>query len=149
MSTPITSHFSTPPTELSAANASLSIDKLKQKFKDLQEQSELLSKKLAGHRSGAGPKISSKDVTDAETKLKKYLDAWEKRRRTFNSIWADMSENIDRKQKDVFDDIGVETDEAVGEVASTYRKLITSSSSLAGGVNVNTNKNNSKKARKS
>ncbi len=99
---------------------------LRTKFEELQQTSEALNKKLAGHRAGVGPKISTSDVTAAETRLRTLLDAWDRRRRVFNGLWSDMSENIEGKQKDIFEDIGVETDEGVGEAAGTYRKLLAS-----------------------
>lgn len=102
------------------------MDQLRTKFEELQKQSEALSKKLAGHRAGVGPKISTADVAAAEGRLRALLDAWDRRRRMFYNLWADMSENIEGKQADVFEDIGVETDEGVGEAAATYRKLLAS-----------------------
>ena len=111
--------------ELSTSNASLSVEQLRSKFSEVQERAETLNKKLAGHRSGAGPQISAADVTAAEKKLTTLLDAWDKRRRIFLQIWSEMSENIDGKQSKIFEDIGIETDDAVGESSSVYRKLLT------------------------
>ncbi|KAG7667917.1 putative Homologous-pairing protein 2-like protein [Nannochloris sp. 'desiccata'] len=112
--------------EVTASSASLSVEQLQEKFTSLQERSEILNKKLASHRSGAGPKISASDVSAAETKLQRMLDVWSKRRRTFMNLWSEMSENIEGKQADIFEDIGVDTDEAVGETLEMYRKLLAS-----------------------
>ncbi len=120
----ISEHFSF--AELSASSASLSIEQLEDKFTTLQEQSEILNQKLAAHRSGAGPKISATDVSAAETKLQRMLDVWSKRRRIFMNLWSEMSENIEGKQADIFEDIGVDTDEAMGESVEKYRKLLVS-----------------------
>jgi 26S proteasome regulatory subunit (ATPase 3-interacting protein) len=54
------------------------------------------------------------------------LDVWAKRRRMFMNLWLEMSENIEGKQADIFEDIGVDTDEAVGESIEMYRKLLAS-----------------------
>jgi 26S proteasome regulatory subunit (ATPase 3-interacting protein) len=112
--------------EMAASSASLSVEQLQDKFASLQEQSETLNKKLAAHRSGAGPKVSASDVSAAETKLQRMLDVWAKRRRTFMNLWSEMSENIEGKQADIFEDIGVDTDEAIGESLEMYRKLLAS-----------------------
>ena len=49
----------------------------------------------------------------------------ERRRRMYLNIWDAVSENMEGRQSDLFEEIGVETDEAVGEVLSTYQKLLT------------------------
>ena len=77
------------------------------------------------HRSGAGPQISAADVTAVESRLKAKLDVWATRRRIFNNIWSDISENIDGKQSAIFEDIGIESDESVGEILGNYKKLLT------------------------
>lgn len=55
------------------------------------------------------------------------LDTWACRRRIFKNIWDAISENMDEKQSSVFEDIGIETDEACGEILATYQKLLTQS----------------------
>jgi 26S proteasome regulatory subunit (ATPase 3-interacting protein) len=54
------------------------------------------------------------------------LDVWAKRRRIFMNLWSEMSENIEGKQADIFEDIGIDTDEAVGESVDMYRRLLAS-----------------------
>jgi hypothetical protein len=88
---------------------------------------ETLDKKLAIHRSGQGPRISASDIASSEAQLSKMLDAWACRRRIFRNIWDAVSENMDEKQSAVFEDIGIETDEACGEILATYQKLLTQS----------------------
>lgn len=43
------------------------------------------------------------------------------------NIWDAVSENIDGKQADIFEDIGIETDESVGESLSNLQKLLSQS----------------------
>lgn len=55
------------------------------------------------------------------------VDSWSRRRRIFMNIWDAVSENIDGKQADIFEDIGIETDESVGESLSNLQKLLSQS----------------------
>lgn len=48
------------------------------------------------------------------------MDHWRKRRSVFRSIWDTISENLEGKQTDLFEEIGVETDESCG---ITYKEL--------------------------
>jgi 26S proteasome regulatory subunit, ATPase 3, interacting protein len=83
-----------------------------------------LDKKLAVIRSGAGPRISATDVANVEKGLATMVAEWSRRRRMFNNIWAAVSENIEGKQADLFEQMGVDTDEMVGEVLSNYQTLL-------------------------
>lgn len=110
--------------ELATAMSCLTMEQLKEKFSSLQQQAENLDKKLAGHRTGTSVVISTSDIQNVESDLGKMLDHWARRRRIFRSIWDAVSENMDEKQSDLFEDIGIETDEACGEVLSVYQKLL-------------------------
>lgn len=110
--------------ELATAMSCLTMEQLQEKFSSLQQQAEELDKKLAGHRTGTSVVISTSDIETAESELGKMLDHWARRRRIFLSIWDAVSENMDEKQSDIFEDIGVETDEACGEALSVYQKLL-------------------------
>lgn len=49
-----------------------------------------------------------------EKQLAGYLEFWRKRRSMFKAVWSAISEGLDGKQSDLFEEIGIETDEAVG-----------------------------------
>lgn len=104
-------------------NAALTLEQIQDKFTELQKTADDLDKKLSAARSGA-QQISAADVTKVESSFSKMMEAWAKRRRIFNNLWDAVSENMDGKQSALFEDIGIETDEAVGEVLSNYQKLL-------------------------
>ena len=114
---PFTNH-----TEIAASKSSLTLEELQSKFTELQQLADSLDKRLALCRNG--PQVSAADVAAADKALAAMVDAWQRRRRMFLNVWEAVSENIDGKQADLFEDIGIDTDEAVGEVLATYQKLL-------------------------
>lgn len=46
--------------------------------------------------------------------LARYLEAWRKRKALFRETWGAISEGLEGKQADLFEQIGVDSDEAVG-----------------------------------
>lgn len=42
------------------------------------------------------------------------MEAWRKRRTLFRTIWDTLSESLDGKQSELFEEMGVETDESAG-----------------------------------
>ncbi|KAJ9529824.1 hypothetical protein QJQ45_022229 [Haematococcus lacustris] len=59
--------------------------------------------------------VSAADKAAAEKALTTNLEHWRKRRSIFKNIWSTMSESIEgRKEAEVFEEMGVDTDEAVG-----------------------------------
>lgn len=70
----------------------------------------------------------------ASKKLSSNLDAWAKRRSIFKEVWDAVSENLDTKNpKSLYEEIGVETDEAAGVSLPTLRALVLPAA-RAGGV---------------
>jgi 26S proteasome regulatory subunit (ATPase 3-interacting protein) len=82
--------------------------------------------KLVSLRSGASV-ISPEEVAKVEKDFSRLLDVWARRKRIFRDLWDAVSENLDAKQADMFEEMGVETDEAIGEVLSVYQKLLSQS----------------------
>lgn len=99
------------------------MEQLQARVESLQAESTALEAKLAALRSGA-PLMSAADVAAVETTFTRLMDAWGRRRRMFLNIWDGVSENMDGNRSALFEEIGVETDEAVGEVLGTYQKLL-------------------------
>jgi len=101
------------------------VQQLRARVASLLAESQALEARLAALRGGAAPLISAADVAGVEASFGKMMEAWSRRRRMFLNIWDAVSENMEGRQSDLFEEIGVETDEAVGEVLSTYQKLLT------------------------
>lgn len=75
------------------------VSRLKKKLSDLQENQVLISKE-------------EKDKINSENE--KMVKMWRKRRRMAMDILDAILEGYPKKKKDLFDDIGIETDEDVG-----------------------------------
>ena len=109
--------------KLGSANSELTMEELQAKAKKLQTEKDELETKLESLRQGASL-ISSEDVATAEEIFSVAITAWTKYRRIFRSIWDTISENIDAKQSDLFEEIGIDTDETVGERLEDYQRLL-------------------------
>lgn len=75
------------------------VSRLQKKLADLQENQVLISKE-------------EKDQINSENE--KMVKMWRKRRRMAMDILDAILEGYPKKKKDLFDDIGIETDEDVG-----------------------------------
>jgi 26S proteasome regulatory subunit (ATPase 3-interacting protein) len=89
----------------------------------LRADSDALDVKLQALRGGAAL-VSAADVAAAEKSFGAMLAAWARRRRVFLNIWGEVSQNMEGKESDLFEEMGVETDEAVGEALGDYQRLL-------------------------
>lgn len=76
----------------------------------LQDEAEILDNKLANFRSDDTPQISAQDIAKLEKEIESNVSIWKHRKRSFNDIWNQVSENFDGNKKDLFEDLGVEID---------------------------------------
>lgn len=112
---------------LAAASATLTAEQLATRIAANRAEAARLDARLAAARgAGGAPPPAPAAVAAAEAAFAKLLAEWARRRRIFTSAWDAMSENLDAKAADLFEEIGVETDEAVGEALATYRALLPS-----------------------
>lgn len=79
-------------------------------YQSLQKESEVLDSKLAVLRSADTPQISVEDIVRLEKEIKSNVSIWKSRKRSFHDIWNQVSENFDGNQKDLFENIGIESD---------------------------------------
>jgi 26S proteasome regulatory subunit, ATPase 3, interacting protein len=77
----------------------------------------------AGLRSGA-KLVSAEERRAAELALRSTLDVWRKRRSVFRGIWDTISEGLEGKQSDLFEEMGVDTDEAAGLTYAQVEALL-------------------------
>lgn len=59
-----------------------------------------------------------------EKQLAGHLEFWRKRRSMFKAVWGAISEGLDGKQSELFEEIGIETDEAVGADMGVAEQLM-------------------------
>jgi 26S proteasome regulatory subunit (ATPase 3-interacting protein) len=78
-----------------------------------------------------GSILVPKEKRDGAVKsLSKALDAWRRRRSMFRSIWSEIGEGIETPDVEVFEEAGVESDQAVG---ADLRKVEEMLASIQGG----------------
>ncbi|RMZ55035.1 hypothetical protein APUTEX25_005661, partial [Auxenochlorella protothecoides] len=110
--------------ELAQLNSVLTVEELQAQIATRLQQVQEAETKLAAHRGGGIVAVSAEDVAAAEQRFATGLTAWERYRRMFRDIWDTVSENLEANQADVFEDMGVETDEAIGETLAAYQHLL-------------------------
>lgn len=108
--------------ELQGLGSFLTLEELTAKDKDLSQQMEPLKQKLTKLKSGC-ILITKEEREQVEKSYQKYMDAWGQRRRIFKNIWGDISENIDQNTTELFEEMGVQTDEDVDVSFETFSKL--------------------------
>ncbi|KAG2447820.1 hypothetical protein HYH02_007276 [Chlamydomonas schloesseri] len=111
--------------ELSQLRSVLSEAEIARQTEELKKKLAADEKKLAMLESNA-VLITAEERAAAEKALAKTLEAWRKRRSMFKNIWGAISENMDGKQADLFEEIGVETDEAAGADMAEAERLLPS-----------------------
>nr|AKI32381.1 homologous pairing protein 2 [Watanabea reniformis] len=101
----------------------LTLEQIECNINDLQGQIQEQSGKLETLRSGA-TLISSAERVAIEKAFSAAMSHWAKRKRIFYNIWNSLRENIEGKIADLFEDIGVETDEAVDADLKSFEQLL-------------------------
>jgi 26S proteasome regulatory subunit, ATPase 3, interacting protein len=109
--------------DLASANSTLTVPELQERVSDLLRDASALEEKLNVLRNGA-TLVSAADVARIQAECVRMVDAWGRRKRSFRAVWDAVSENVDGKQSDIFEDMGVESDEAAGVLLAEYQKLV-------------------------
>ncbi|KAL4860195.1 Homologous-pairing protein 2 [Chlorella vulgaris] len=100
--------------EAAAAGSVLSLEEMRRQVAELTKQKEQQAGKLAALRGGGARLVSAADVQAAEKAYQAMFDGWARCRRQFRSVWDCVSDGIEGKEEAVFEEMGVETDKAVG-----------------------------------
>ncbi|CAL5221855.1 g4116 [Coccomyxa viridis] len=109
--------------ELQALQCSLTSEQIAAKTAELQHQLQEAEARLQTLRSGS-TLITAEERQAVEKAFLAYTDAWNKRKRVFKSIWEQVSENIEQNAQDLFEEMGVETDEAAGASLAQVQQLM-------------------------
>ena len=97
--------------------------------------SELEAKLHALRADSAPPPVSAEDMAAASKKLSTTLAAWSSNKATFKEVWDAVTENLDtRNPKDLYEEIGIETDEGAGVSLAELKSLLPASRGGVGGV---------------
>ncbi|ROT80199.1 hypothetical protein C7M84_001049 [Penaeus vannamei] len=98
---------------LRSLNSSLTTEEAEKKLQNLEEEVSRLKKKLSDLQENQ-VLISKEEKDKINSENEKMVKMWRKRRRMAMDILDAILEGYPKKKKDLFDDIGIETDEDVG-----------------------------------
>lgn len=110
--------------EVASANSSLSVEQIQAKIGELQAAQAASNKKLAALRGDGARLVSAADVAKAEKACHTMVDAWGRHRRQFRSVWDAVSDGIEGKEEAVFEEMGVDSDKAVGADLEGAKALV-------------------------
>ncbi|GBG00211.1 hypothetical protein Rsub_12992 [Raphidocelis subcapitata] len=99
--------------ELRGWETSLTVEELQQQIAELKTKTDARAAKLSQLQGGT-TLVTPEEREKVEKAFVGAMDAWRKRRGIFRSIWDTISEGLEGKQADLFEEIGIETDEAAG-----------------------------------
>eukprot|EP01025_Chloroclados_australasicus_P056879 TRINITY_DN70773_c0_g1_i1.p1 TRINITY_DN70773_c0_g1~~TRINITY_DN70773_c0_g1_i1.p1 ORF type:complete len:221 (+),score=26.01 TRINITY_DN70773_c0_g1_i1:100-762(+) len=100
-------------TELRQWKQKLSREQILRQIENVQDQIKQSEKKLKGLTSGK-TLIDPQEKLKVEQNYKDLMAHWRKRKNIFRSIWDNVTANMDAKQSELYEEIGIETDEANG-----------------------------------
>jgi DNA repair exonuclease SbcCD ATPase subunit len=99
--------------ELSGLENELNDANLDARVKQLRAEVEPLNQKLARLKSTCGG-VDKTEIAKVETLLAERVGAWKKRKRIMREAVGQIGEACGKKDKDIYEATGVETDEDVG-----------------------------------
>lgn len=97
--------------EVNALKGSLSISQVEERTQKLESEVAEDETKLNSLQAGTNI-VSESERKQVEQLFKENLGHWRKRRRVFKDIWDTVSESINRRKADLFEELGIETDDA-------------------------------------
>ncbi|CAL8468300.1 g7840 [Coccomyxa elongata] len=109
--------------ELRDLQCSLSAEEIQSRIQELKAQWEEASAKLATLKSTA-KLVTAAERSAVEKAFAEAMDQWAKRKRMFRSIWDQVSENIDQNVKELWEEIGVESDEVADVDLAQMQQLL-------------------------
>uniref|UniRef100_A0A7S3QN42 Homologous-pairing protein 2 homolog n=1 Tax=Dunaliella tertiolecta TaxID=3047 RepID=A0A7S3QN42_DUNTE len=108
--------------EREALRQCLTLEQIQEQISHLQAQSQDLEEEVARLKGMQG----TENPADREKISKEFvskMEVWRKHRGIFRSIWSTMYESMEGKESDLFEEIGVDTDESVGADAKKLDNL--------------------------
>ncbi|EFJ43662.1 hypothetical protein VOLCADRAFT_109964 [Volvox carteri f. nagariensis] len=109
--------------ELAQLRSALSEEEIARQTRDITKKLAEDETKLKAFKAGS-VLVTPEERAAVEKSLTTNLGWWRKRRAMFKNIWSTISEGLDGKQKDLFEEIGIETDEAAGADMAEAERLL-------------------------
>ncbi|GMH39647.1 hypothetical protein BSKO_07545 [Bryopsis sp. KO-2023] len=99
--------------ELNALRTTLTMDEIDAQLTAHKAKIQTLERKVQSLKETA-TLVTDEEKEKVQKDLDNFLSQWRKRKGVFKEIWSTMSDGLDRKTSEVFEEIGVDTDEACG-----------------------------------
>ncbi|BDA43751.1 Homologous-pairing protein 2 homolog [Coccomyxa sp. Obi] len=109
--------------ELKDLQCSLTAEQIQSRIQELKAQWEEANAKLATLKSST-KLVTAAERSAVEKAFAEAMDHWAKRKRMFRSIWDQVSENIDQNVKELWEEIGVESDEVADVDLAQMQQLL-------------------------
>jgi 26S proteasome regulatory subunit, ATPase 3, interacting protein len=119
--------------ELRLLESRPTVEQLEERCAQLEAQRAELEQRAAPLRAAGAELVTPAQRAAAEASLSRCLREWRRRKGVFNAVWDAVSEGIEGKQADLFEEMGVETDEAAGVSMQEVASLLPAGSGGAGG----------------
>lgn len=97
--------------EVRNLNSSLTTEEIQAQIQQLTKENSVLSEKLSKLKAGNVTVISKEEKDKVCEERQKYVKEWRKRKRMTNDILGAILEGYPKTKKQLFEDIGIETDE--------------------------------------
>ena len=97
--------------ELSALSKELTLEEAKAKLIELTELNSELEARLNGIKSSGGKQITQSEKSRIQNHHTTNVTHWRKRKRLASDMLDQILENYPKSKRELFDEIGVETDE--------------------------------------
>lgn len=97
--------------EVRNLNSSLTTEEIQAQIQQLTKENSVLSEKLTTLKAGNVTVISKEEKDKVCEERRKFVKEWRKRKRMTNDILGAILEGYPKTKKQLFEDIGIETDE--------------------------------------
>eukprot|EP01026_Neomeris_dumetosa_P018811 TRINITY_DN17426_c0_g1_i5.p3 TRINITY_DN17426_c0_g1~~TRINITY_DN17426_c0_g1_i5.p3 ORF type:complete len:243 (-),score=35.13 TRINITY_DN17426_c0_g1_i5:274-936(-) len=108
--------------ELKSWNNQLDLTQIKKQINQIQAQIDVSEKKLKDLVAG-NTFVDPQEKQKIEQEYSFYMAQWRKRKGIFRTIWDNVTANMDGKISDLYEQIGIETDENNGADYSQCSQL--------------------------
>eukprot|EP01026_Neomeris_dumetosa_P018809 TRINITY_DN17426_c0_g1_i1.p4 TRINITY_DN17426_c0_g1~~TRINITY_DN17426_c0_g1_i1.p4 ORF type:complete len:121 (-),score=21.84 TRINITY_DN17426_c0_g1_i1:270-632(-) len=108
--------------ELKSWNNQLDLTQIQKQINQIQAQIDVSEKKLKDLVAG-NTFVDPKEKQKIEQEYSFYMAQWRKRKGIFRTIWDNVTANMDGKISDLYEQIGIETDENNGADYSQCSQL--------------------------
>lgn len=97
-------------TDIQVFNQQLSCEEAREKIQKLSDQNSAMQNKINEFKNGR-VLVTKEERTKIYARRDKFITIWKKRKRMTNEILGCILESYPKKKKELYEDVGIETDE--------------------------------------